>query len=189
MGNTLKIVCATLLIFITGIVTGAVLVRIGQGPKNRIPRNMERPGNNIVAPSDNPQIRTNPPGGMGPNGLANQDRNFVQMLERQIRLSPEQRQQIAKIMADGQDRIRQLRQGIEPDIRREVQRTHEEIQKLLAPEQQEMFQRLMRQRLRRAEGGGPNGERRPREMREPRSEPIPQDMDQPEPPPPPPGDQ
>src|SRR5690606_743770 len=64
-------------------------------------------------------------------------------------LTPEQRGRIVQIMSEGQERIRQLRQSIDPDIRREMEKTHEQIQALLNPEQRERFQQLMKQRIQR----------------------------------------
>ncbi len=150
--NAWKIVCATLVIFIAGIVTGVVLMRLGErGPRSflRVDRDrVQRPvlATNLPSPDTAPPRggpeRGNPPGG-------NRDREFLQLLERQVPLAPEQRERIVQILSDGQERIRRLRQGIEPDIRREMQKTHEQIQALLTPEQREQFQQAMKQRIQR----------------------------------------
>ena len=189
--NVWKIVCATLVIFIAGIVTGAVLVRIGErGPKPWVRQQREfanRPQTNNAGPF-NPQPPNqlnrpnNPPGNnpgnpnSGPMG-----REFVATLERELRLTPDQREQVNKLMSEGQERIRVLRQGIDPEVRKEMQKTHEQIQALLTPEQREQFLLLMKQRMQRR-NDGPNQDRRSRESRDPRG---PQDFrDQRNPPPP-----
>jgi len=189
--NVWKIVCATLVIFIAGIVTGAVLVRIGErGPKPwvRQPREFaNRPQTNNAGqfnplPPNQPNRPNNPPGNnpgnpnSGPMG-----REFVATLERELRLTPDQREQVNKLMSEGQERIRVLRQGIDPEVRKEMQKTHEQIQALLTPEQREQFLLLMKQRMQRR-NDGPNQDRRSRESRDPRG---PQDFrDQRNPPPP-----
>jgi len=159
--NVWKIVCATLVIFIAGIVTGVVLVRLGEGGA--------KPGGRPVRefasrPQPQPPNRsTDNPGNpnSGPMG-----REFVAALERQLQLTPEQREQVNKLMREGQERIRALRQNIEPEVRQEMQRTHEQIQALLTPEQREQFLSLIKQRFqRRPDASSP--ERRGRESREP----------------------
>ena len=187
--NVWKIVCATLVIFIAGIVTGAVLVRIGErGPKPWVRQQREfanRPTNNAgqfnPLPPNNSNRPNNPPGNnpsnpnSGPMG-----REFVATLERELRLTPDQREQVNKLMSEGQERIRVLRQGIDPEVRKEMQKTHEQIQALLTPEQREQFLLLMKQRLQRRNDGP---DRRSRESRDPRG---PQEFrDQRNPPPPP----
>jgi hypothetical protein len=71
-------------------------------------------------------------------------------------------------MSEGQERIRALRQSIDPEVRKEMQQTHEQIQALLTPEQREQFQRVMKQRLQRRNDGPAQPERRFRDQREPR---------------------
>jgi Spy/CpxP family protein refolding chaperone len=99
------------------------------------------------------------------------NREFVALLESQLQLTPEQREQVSKIMSEGQERIRELRRSVDPEIRKEMQKTHEQIQALLTPEQREQFQRLMKQRLQRRDS--PN--QPDRRSREPRNPPPPLD--------------
>jgi hypothetical protein len=189
--NVWKIVCATLVIFMAGIVTGVVLVRLGEREprpwlrSTRLVNPQPGPGNSMPPHQMNPDRPGGPAG--GPNSAANRDREFVQLLERQIQISPEQRAQIVKILADGQDRIRELRQNIEPEIRREMQKSREQIQALLTEAQREQFRRLMPQRPPRRNDATnqPPTERRVRD-RENRRMPPPDAFDEaprPEPPP------
>ncbi len=174
--NVWKIVCATLVIFIAGIVTGVVLVRIGErGPKPwlRQPRELaNRPLTNNAGqfnPPNNPNRPNASPGNNPGNPNAGpMSREFVAALDRELRLTPEQREQVKKIMSAGQERIRELRQGIDPEVRKEMQKTHEQIQALLTPEQREQFQRVMKQRLQRRNDGSAQPDRRFRDQREPR---------------------
>ena len=174
--NVWKIVCATLVIFLAGIATGVVLVRIGErGPKpwGRGPRTeiVNRPQTNAahnpnLPPLNNPNRPNDPPAANPGNPNSGpMSREFVQGLERQLRLSPEQREQVNRIMAEGQERIRELRKGIDPEIRREMQKTHEQIQSLLTPEQREQFQRLMKLRSLRRNEAPTQPDRRFREPR------------------------
>lgn len=182
--NAWKIVCATLVIFIAGIVTGVVLVRLGdRGPRPgvRQPREMTNrlPGNNLRATDPgsptHPDRPNNPPGPASGNP-GPMSREFVGQLERQLQLTPEQREQVSKLMSEGQERIRTLRQGIDPEVRREMQKTHEQIQAILTPEQREQFLELMKQRFQRR-NDSPNQDRRlrergPQDFRDQRNPPL-----------------
>ena len=172
--NAWKIVCATLVIFITGIITGASLVRFAErGPKpwQRMPKsvaNFPSPPNsgqpnNPTPPNDSRSANASSPG----SPLLN--REFVQILSRQLRLTTEQRERIDQIMADGQERMRELRASLEPQTRKQLLATREQIHALLTPEQREQFEQLMKQRSsRRSEGSSqPERERRFRDQRNP----------------------
>lgn len=188
--NVWKIVCATLVIFIAGIVTGVVLVRIGErGPKPWVRQQRElanRPlpnnaGQTNLLPPTNPD-RPNEPGSPGNPNTGPMSREFGAVLERSLRLTPEQREQVNKLMSEGQERIRELRQKVDPEVRKEMQKTHEQIQAVLTPEQRDLFQRLMKQRQQRRNDGPAQPDRRVRDQREQRG---PQEFrDQRNPPPP-----
>lgn len=174
--NVWKIVSATLVIFIAGIVTGVVLVRLGdRDPKPWMRPSREsvnRPVTNNAGPTNllppkNPN-RPNDAGNPGNPNSGPMSREFATVLERSLRLTPAQREQVNKLMSEGQERIRALRQGLDPEVRKEMQKTHEQIQALLTPEQREQFQRVMKQRLQRRNDGPAQPERRFRDQREPR---------------------
>lgn len=171
--NVWKIVCATLVIFIAGIVTGAVLVRLGErGPRpwNHPPREaINQPHVPTNPPLANP-IRPNNPGGNNPGNLAPMNREFVPLLERQLRLNAKQREEVERIMKTTQEKIRELRVSVEPEIRKEMRQAQEQIRTVLTPEQRELYQRLMKRQQKRDENGLP-AERRPREPLEPRNRP------------------
>ena len=87
---------------------------------------------------------------------------MFRVLDRQLRLTSEQRERIDQIMADGQERMRELRARIEPQMRKELQETREQIRAVLTPEQREQFEQLMKQRTRAGTNAGecpgqPNG--------------------------------
>ncbi|MFO1514739.1 MAG: Spy/CpxP family protein refolding chaperone [Verrucomicrobiota bacterium] len=177
--NTWKVVCATLVIFIAGILTGATLVRVAQGGParwriqrpvvdNRAQPNPVNPGNQNF-PNEPRQPN---PSGPAPGLLS---REFIQILERQLRLTPEQHDRIDKIMGEGQERVRELRTRIDPELRKEMQQTREQIRAVLTPEQREQFEQLMKRSPRRSERGElPVQPDRRRDQHEPRSgQPLP----------------
>ena len=172
--NAWKIVCATLVIFITGIITGASLVRFAErGPKpwQRMPKstaNFPSPPNsgqpnNPAPPNDSRSA--NPTSSGSP--LLN--REFVQILSRQLRLTTEQHERVNQVMTDGQERMRELRASLEPQARKQLAETREQIRAVLTPEQREQFERLVKQRPgRRNDGSGPpERERRLHDQRNP----------------------
>jgi hypothetical protein len=185
--NVWKIVCATLVIFIAGIVTGAVLVRLGErGPKpwNRPPREVvNQPHVPTNPPPINP-IRPNNSNANNPGNLAPLNREFVPMLERQLRLTATQREEVELIMKTTQERIRDLRASVEPEIRKEMRQAQEQIRGVLTPEQREQYQRLMKRQQKRDENQPP-ADRRFREPMEPRNRPDYREPQTPPEPPPP----
>ena len=148
--NAWKIVLATLVIFIAGIITGASLVKFAQGRGGRMNSRpqpeINRPGN--PGRPENPNRRNDPELGNQPGqqpGLVN--RQFVLGLDRQLKLTPEQRDKVEKFMMEGQERIRQLRSKLEPEMRKEMQSVNEQIKTILTPDQREQFERIMKQRF------------------------------------------
>ena len=132
--NTWKIILATMLIFGTGVVTGALVVRNsdrGQGPLR--PRNISQ---------------ARPVGTFSPGGLRLE---FLRRAQRDLDLNPEQRERIDKLLKESQERTRA-----------ELQRTKEEFQQVLTPEQRMRFEELMKKQQRPHEPhhtGGPRGAR------------------------------
>lgn len=173
--NAWKVVCATLVIFIAGIITGASLVRFAErGPRPW--QRITKAGPNLPSPSNHPALPGIPrsANATGP-GSPFLSREFVQVLGHQLRLTPEQRERIGQIMAEGQERMRELRASLEPQTRKQLLETREKIHALLTPEQREQFEQLMKQRSsRRSDGPGqPERERRFRDQRNP---PAPDDV-------------
>ena len=172
--NAWKVVCVTLVIFIAGIITGASLVRFaerGPGPWHR----MTRGEPNVPSPPFNPALPNTP---RAPNvtapGSPLLSREFVQVLAHKLRLTPEQREQIGQIMAEGQERMRELRASLEPQTRKQLLETREKIHALLTPEQREQFEQLMKQRSSRR-SDGPGQSERERRFRDQRNSMSPRD--------------
>ncbi|HEX5220234.1 MAG TPA: hypothetical protein VFZ59_11755 [Verrucomicrobiae bacterium] len=184
--NAWKVVCATLVIFVAGIVTGATLVRFAQGPRpwRAQPRAMVEPGaqpglGHPGTPHPNEPRSAN--AGNPPGGLLS--REFIQVLDRQLQLTPEQRERVSRIMVEGQERVRELRSRIDPELRKELQQTREQIRAVLTPEQRERFEQMMKRPARRPDA--PEGRFRDgRDRRNPPPE-APRDSELRDSPPPP----
>ena len=121
-----KVILATMVIFGCGVVTGALLITtVGHSP----------------APALRAGARNNPP-----SPLQIQRVEFFHRMEKQLNLTAEQRERIAKIMRASQDRTKPLWDAIAPQMRREVKRVQEEIRQELTPEQQTKFAELLKPR-------------------------------------------
>ena len=134
-----------MLIFGTGVVTGALVVRNsdrGQGPLR--PRNISQ---------------ARPVGTFSPGGLRLE---FLRRAQRDLDLNPEQRERIDKLLKESQERTRKIMEPVTPDLRAELQRTKEEFQQELTPEQRMRFEELMKKQQRPHEPhhtNGPRGQR------------------------------
>ena len=151
--NTWKVILATLVIFIAGVVTGGLLVsysdRAQQKQHRLCPREVtnRRPGTR--QPVTNPhepglrQLSTLPKTPGAPPGMLRLD--FLKNLDREIHLTDEQHGRIEKIISEGQERNRQLWNRVLPEMRREMQGTKQRIREVLQPEQVKRFEELMKQ--------------------------------------------
>lgn len=162
--NTWKIVFATLVIFGAGVITGGLLVNYTShdAPRPTDSDRRENPMRGGDIPGSARDLRL--PNPNSPQAQVLQ-REFLQRLNHELRLSPEQRERIGRIIAEGQERNRQLWDGLAPQLRREMQETKEQIRALLTPEQRLRYEELMKPRLPRRTGEAPPPERR-RPLRE-----------------------
>lgn len=162
MGNTWKIVLATVVIFGAGVITGGMLVSYSNHAK---PVRVRRP-NELSVP-----LWPNPRGviqGRAPelqSALAQQRADFVLGVARELDLTPEQRSRIERIVREGQERTRAIWQKAAPELRREMEEVRESIRAELTPEQRARFEKLLKQHQRRQSEESPAGPRSPRESR------------------------
>jgi hypothetical protein len=172
--NLWKAIGATLVIFITGVVTGGLLVihayHVAQQHPGASVREASRPpgaSGQPVSPRD-PNRLPNPasPGSRPRLGLTP---DFLQRLDAEVRLTAGQRERIEQIITEGQQRNKELWDRVAPEIRRENADTLRRIREALLPEQVARFEELMKQ-------GRPAGRRadeslppnlRPRDPRRP----------------------
>lgn len=157
MVNTWKIILATIVIFGAGVVTGGLLV-------SHVTRAKAKP---VQLSLEQRRIE------------------FLLNVTRELKLSPEQRERIERLIRESQERTRQLWERVGPQMRRELAEVKEKIREELTPPQRKRFEELMkRQQARRAEEAAA-GPRTPRENRRPdppRVGPSPEGAPQPLPP-------
>ena len=120
-----------MVIFGTGVVTGGLLVRHVESRGVRHPQRAV----GIVRPAQ-PS-----PGVMRIE--------FLRRMERDLDLTPEQRDPIDKILKEGQERMRKLMETVEPHRREEFKKTLEEFRAVLTPEQRQRFDALVKQQQQR----------------------------------------
>lgn len=123
--KTWKVILATLAIFSAGMVTGGLLVQQALHVK--------------FAHLFNP-----PPANLPPWAIMR--REFLERMDRDLALSPEQHARIEKIMAESQERTKILWKIIGPEMEEELRLTREKIRFELKPGQQEKFQELLKPR-------------------------------------------
>lgn len=160
-----KVILATLAIFITGLISGAVLVRFSPQP------GMMGRANVLNQPS------------LQPGPLRDE---FVHRMERELSLTPEQREKIIGIVHESQERTKLLYSLIGEDIREEMRETRESIRQQLRPDQARKFEEMLRQRPRRLatlRGEEPDEPQRSWPVNRPRGAPGPRGAPPGEPPP------
>ena len=132
-----KVILATLVIFIAGLVTGAIGVQRLLKPSGPQPRS------EIVHPW---MLRD----------------GFRVELERRLQLTPEQSERIERITREGQERVREISSLVTPEIQAELKAVREEIRETLTPEQRAKFEEMLRTRrprplqIERPSGEGPS---------------------------------
>ncbi len=119
-----KLILATLIIFGAGVVTGGLLV------------------NHVVRAKSHPKASSVPV--MTPWHARTRD--LSRRMEKELKLTPEQRQRIEKIIADSQDRTKALWKPIAAEMTTEMQNVHEQIRQELTPDQRLKYDELVKQR-------------------------------------------
>ncbi|MFO1476645.1 MAG: hypothetical protein U1F98_08345 [Verrucomicrobiota bacterium] len=137
-----KVVLATLVIFGSGVLTGGLLVNYVE--RSGAPAAVHPLEISAVVPTDAVPVLANPVG-------TNRDlrmpaaagvlfrKDFLNRLSRELKLNPEQRDHIEKLIGEGQDRTREL-------WRVEWVETRAKIRRELTPDQQTRFEDLLKPR-------------------------------------------
>ena len=142
--NAWKIILAVVVIFGAGELTGGLLVNYVEQshPKDiqRLPDegNPQPEANNRDHDQPRPQDLPKP---RLPEMLGKQ---FVQQLDKTLRLTPEQRAAVAKIVADGQERNREIWTNVAPQMHKILQDVRQQIREQLTPEQTKQFEEIDR---------------------------------------------
>lgn len=137
-----KVILATMIIFGCGVVTGGLVVKVRNAPRTTAARfdASRQPGRNVALNNPSPPWQI-------------QRQEFLRKMDKQLDLTPEQRQRIDKIMHQSQERTRPLWQQIAPQMGEELHRVREEIRKELTPEQQKRYNELLKARPNRKPDG------------------------------------
>jgi|GEM_PF-378370 gas vesicle protein len=136
MVTSWKIIVATLVIYIAGLVTGTYLTDLRESPR--------RTSENRRDPSS-------------PRGPRMHD--FIQRFGNELSLSEQQRTNITQILKTSQERMDVLMKEMQDPIREEFSRVNGEIKAQLSDEQNAQFEKIMeKRRSQRGRGGfGPGG--------------------------------
>jgi Spy/CpxP family protein refolding chaperone len=142
--NSWKIILAIVVIFGAGALTGGLLVNYAEQPHSK---DTQRPpdegsphpqANNRDYDQPRPQDLPKP---RPPEMLGKQ---FVQQLDNTLHLTREQRAAIAKIVADGQERNREIWTNVAPQMHKMLQDVRQQIREQLTPEQRKQFEELLK---------------------------------------------
>ena len=185
--NTWKVILATLVIFAAGVVTGGMLVSQADRASQRSRANLRPRQAELPRPQTGPgtgREAVRPPGlpGALPQFLR---KEFLENLDRQVQLTPEQRGRIEQIIREGQERNRQLWERIAPELRQELAEARRQIEEVLRPDQHGRFEALMKHRPQRRsdDPNSPERSRPPEQYRSlPKREGAPPEAPQPLPP-------
>jgi hypothetical protein len=138
-----KVILATLVIFIAGILTGAVMSRRHFHLRPPLPP-LRETGEKISSPPGTNRETTRltmpfnrPPG----RGLA---KDFLERLDKELALASDQRKRIQKILEESQKRNKEIWEKIAPEIREEMKRSRDEIREVLSSDQRKAMDELMK---------------------------------------------
>jgi Spy/CpxP family protein refolding chaperone len=131
--NSWKVILATVVIFGAGVLTGGLLVN----HVDRLhPKHSPRP-----AAAINSIVPTNSASQPKPPHLPELwSRQFIEQLNDELQLTPEQHVVIEKIIADGQGQMRKAVQAVRQEAR-------QKLREQLTPGQQKQFEELMKRAL------------------------------------------
>ena len=128
--NTWKVILATLVIFASGVVTGGLLAIYS--------------GRSFVSRPQHPNTpRLQQP--VSPGGMRLE---FLRRMQRDLDLTPEQRERIDKILKESQEHTRKIMEPVSPALREEFQRTKEEFRQVLTADQRARFDELFKHQQR-----------------------------------------
>ncbi len=158
--NYWKVILATVVIFGAGVLTGGLLVN---HVYNSHPKNPHRPQANAAQPSTNNPAPSASVEFPMPRMAKEMGKQFVQQLDETLKLTPAQREKIEKIIAEGQDRNREIWTNAAPKMRAVMQEVNQQIRPELTPEQVKPFEELLKHPPRRPSGTNapPTGQRPP----------------------------
>jgi len=141
--NSWKIILAAVVIFCAGLITGGLLVN---HVKDKPPRQVEpsspepnaHPAADIHGPAGKPEVPL-------PRLAERLSKEFVRHLDQSLHLTLVQSNNIARIVADGQERNHVIWTNVAPLMRKVMQDVNQQIRAELTPEQLKIFEEMMKQ--------------------------------------------
>jgi hypothetical protein len=141
--NTWKVIPAVLVIFGAGVLTGGLLVNFVHQEHRDHPRFPFEHGN--ARPQTEAQGQSRPGESTRPRSPEMWRKDFLERLDAALKLTPEQHAAISKIIAEGQERNREIWTNVVPKMRQEMDQVHQRIRAELTPEQQKEFEAMVKQ--------------------------------------------
>jgi hypothetical protein len=141
--NSWKIILAAVVIFGAGVITGGLLVNHVQSQQlgHVEPSSLEpntHPSADNHTPASKPEVPL-------PRLAERLSKEFVRQLDQSLHLTMVQSNNIAKIVADGQERNHVIWTNVAPQMRKVMQDVNQQIRAELTPEQLKQFEALMKQ--------------------------------------------
>ena len=130
--NSWKVILATIVIFGAGVLTGGLVLELTQELNAERHQRMGFGGRSFQPGS---------PGGMR--------LEFLRRIQSELDdVTPEQRDQIDKVLKQSQERTRKLMEPVVPQLHQELLRAKTEFREILTPAQQTRFDELLKQQQR-----------------------------------------
>jgi hypothetical protein len=123
--NTWKVILATMVIFGAGVVTGGLLVRL-TALKPAKPSHANVPSRSIPTAPGVTRVE------------------LLRRAERELDLTPEQREKADKLISASQERTKKIVEPIAPKIRDELKQTRDQFRALLTADQQTRFDDMVK---------------------------------------------
>lgn len=137
--NTWKVILATVIIFAAGALTGGLLVRYSESMRSQVPRKVDNGNaNGFQQTNSNREVKLPAPL-MGPLR-----KDFVDRLQKELKMDAAQRERIEKVIIEGQEITRLIWLEVEPDIYHTMVETKDKIRSELSPEQKAKFELLLK---------------------------------------------
>jgi Spy/CpxP family protein refolding chaperone len=141
-----KVILATLVIFGAGVITGGLLVN------HVVSLKTIRDKKGTKSASATTQAVT---------PWQQRNRDLLRRMDRELNLTPEQHDQMEKILLESQERTKILWKPIAPQMTKETQMVHERMRDQLTPEQRKKFDDLVKPRLKKLDGKPHSGTNAP----------------------------
>lgn len=149
--NYWKVILVTVVIFGTGVFTGGLLVNFVEHSHSKTPRRSQANNEAHSVEKNDPSQR--PPDISLPRIAEKMGKQFVVQLNERLQLTPEQREKIEKIIADGQERNHEIWTNVAPEMRAVIQEVNQKIRAELKPAQLKPFEELLKRPQRRPAAG------------------------------------